>query len=63
MTVAIKKGKGIEWEIAIRDEKGLIVGLHYPSDRKIKKKQKGIIEAALRDAVVKLKLLDACDEK
>jgi hypothetical protein len=54
MPVTLKKGKGHEWEISIRDEKGLIAGIHYSSDRKVTRKQKDIIEAALRVAVEEL---------
>lgn len=58
MAVILKKGKGLEWDMVIRDDKGLIVGLHYSSDRKVTKKQKDIIETALRDAAVKLEELN-----
>jgi hypothetical protein len=58
MAVILKKGKGSEWEVSIQDDKGLVVGLHYPSDRKVTKKQKDIIESALRNAVVKLEELN-----
>lgn len=54
MATTVKLGEGLEWTLMLKDERGLVLGVHFPRDRKISKAHMAILKAALLDAAEKM---------